>query len=1393
MGSNSTGNSKQIVENANKHPDWLPEGWSVDFRTRKSGSNMGSAYKCYIEPLNGFKFYSKPEVLRYLNAHNGSGNSLKKGCTVTHSPSNVAVEKSAMDNSLPGSTKEVKIGKNRTSIKSDLVGGDESMVADLPTEQTREVKISENSNGNRKDPCYTDPVNEYHSKMDGLRCAESEDISTHLSKPNKRQVQDEDISTVAIEKATVDDLPPGWTKEVKIRKNGSGIRKDPYYKDPVNGYVFRSKKDAWRYIESGDITKCVFKPTKRQIDDEDNSTPSSTAKRQKFKQPATKRQLFVGRKISEKDSIKLSDTNSSEKGHIVKASTTETVAKMHSLEDAAANTPEMNKTSDPADVQGNNNVPGTLKNADEKNHRSPSISNKKGLNVPHRFSRRLAGAEPDQASDHDVTVNEQALPAPRRSLRKAITTLDVGSANVSSQHLNVAPKIEHMHDIAGELLNKSSGISQGQGGFREQSNLNSLCNDYSSPGPKGATKTTGEIGKLGAEKKKSGNKKVHISHRASKRLAGFEPDITNSMLCDKPPEYRGKMSKVSIEETEYASSSINVPRVGESSTRSKSSRKTPPRTFEQQEKLGEKQLDDEKSEPQLSFAFHYSWSDPSVEFAIKTLTGALPVENSGDKGPVLVPQTEEVDKTKLSKNVTEGQGPVLVPEAHEVDKTKLSKNVTEGQGPVLVPEADEIDKTKLSENVAEGQGTVLVPEADMDDKNSMSKRVTKGSNDKSRQATPKKSKHKKEPSFPRRLSKRLAGREPEIAPADRAVEYSSKKSCKDGLTAAATSANGALEHVDVGEGTQLDLPVPTSPKRGVHGVSSNESEKSNEVQITHTEQFQKVEAEKVNERSESEVSLPFGDSWSDPCFEFAIKTLTGALPVDGFEEMLPVMTPDLNCPPNTGLLESVVEKCINEETHDNMNQSQNNEDINKVCQLSKQLPDQPELFISSTSCENAPNFSTIESHCDDAKKTTDLNQSQDCEDMNEICPPSNQITDQPELFISSTSCENAPNFATIESHGDDAKKTRDLNQSQDCEDMNEICQPSNQLKDQHELFISSTSCENAPNFATIESHGDDAKKTRDLNQSLNCEDINEICQPTKQLTDQHELFFCSTSCENAPNFATIQFNGDDAKKTRALKQSQNCVDINETCQPSKQLLGQPELSINSTPCEMFCQPSKDLLGLPELRTSSTSCENTPNFFVRECHGDEAKITNNLNERASLNIGAGSEFQFADQSRNIHTSKVQESSNNIGTVLGQQFAPAKQPQLETRIENQDKSQLQFSVPLMDSWSDPCLEFAFRTLTGALPVEENLSIQRCFQEPPNNFCSQSDTSPMLPDFGTPSLPRADISFHYNVKTMPEQQTSMSSSSILSPERVSPHWFPGFDSPKHYSQSSKNSQGG
>lgn len=45
-----------------------------------------------------------------------------------------------------------------------------------------------------------------------------------------------------------------------------------FYIDPVSGYVFRSKKDALRYVKSGDISTCVLKPYKKLIQDEDKIT-----------------------------------------------------------------------------------------------------------------------------------------------------------------------------------------------------------------------------------------------------------------------------------------------------------------------------------------------------------------------------------------------------------------------------------------------------------------------------------------------------------------------------------------------------------------------------------------------------------------------------------------------------------------------------------------------------------------------------------------------------------------------------------------------------------------------------------------------------------------------------------------------------------------------------------------------------------------------------------------------------------------------------------------------------------------------------------------------------------------------------------------------------------------
>ncbi|KAH1223381.1 Methyl-CpG-binding domain-containing protein 13 [Glycine max] len=149
---------------------------------------------CYIAP-SGHKFYSKPEVLRYLDTVNINSNS--------------------------HTSKKEKICKSNDTVEK-------STIEDLPPGQIK-VKIRKGSNDNRVDP---------------------------------------DV----VEKSPVEDLPPGWITEAKVRKGDTGNRKDMFYIDPVSGYVFRSKKDALRYVKSGDISTCVLKPYKKLIQDEDKIT-----------------------------------------------------------------------------------------------------------------------------------------------------------------------------------------------------------------------------------------------------------------------------------------------------------------------------------------------------------------------------------------------------------------------------------------------------------------------------------------------------------------------------------------------------------------------------------------------------------------------------------------------------------------------------------------------------------------------------------------------------------------------------------------------------------------------------------------------------------------------------------------------------------------------------------------------------------------------------------------------------------------------------------------------------------------------------------------------------------------------------------------------------------------
>ncbi|XP_028756402.1 methyl-CpG-binding domain-containing protein 13 [Neltuma alba] len=121
----------------------------------------------------------------------------------------------------------------------------------LPPGWTVEVKVRKNG---KKDKFYFSPSS-------GLRFNSMVEVSHYLDKVQNNHVSVTSSSkNVVIEKGVAEGLPEGWIKKTRVTKKSSTVRRDSYYIDPVSGYVFQSIKDAVRYLESGEIGRNAFKP-----------------------------------------------------------------------------------------------------------------------------------------------------------------------------------------------------------------------------------------------------------------------------------------------------------------------------------------------------------------------------------------------------------------------------------------------------------------------------------------------------------------------------------------------------------------------------------------------------------------------------------------------------------------------------------------------------------------------------------------------------------------------------------------------------------------------------------------------------------------------------------------------------------------------------------------------------------------------------------------------------------------------------------------------------------------------------------------------------------------------------------------------------------------------------
>ncbi|XP_019156016.1 PREDICTED: uncharacterized protein LOC109152815 isoform X3 [Ipomoea nil] len=336
--------SSKLASNTNQSSDWLPPGWTVELKTRSTGSHNGSTYKCYISP-SGRKFYSKAQVSQFLNsaANSNTPISNENKNNIEESSSNLEVpqNQTPKENQSRTSRKRKSVMDNQTpKTVSPAVAAQDISADGLPAGWVKELRTRTCPSGIRKDPYYIDPVSgyEFRSKRDVMRYLETGDIKKCVIKPKKRDesaskdihhnieevspneksVEDNSqiskrrksvvdkrpakiVSPVAVQNGSESELPAGWIKEYKTRRLGHGIRKDPYYTDPVSGYVFRSKKDAFRYIETGDISKCAMKPTLREPGPTSTDLSYDTGKPSpKLKVSKNKKPMKVKRHVAKK-------------------------------------------------------------------------------------------------------------------------------------------------------------------------------------------------------------------------------------------------------------------------------------------------------------------------------------------------------------------------------------------------------------------------------------------------------------------------------------------------------------------------------------------------------------------------------------------------------------------------------------------------------------------------------------------------------------------------------------------------------------------------------------------------------------------------------------------------------------------------------------------------------------------------------------------------------------------------------------------------------------------------------------------------------------------------------------------------------------------------------------
>ncbi|KAK9103356.1 hypothetical protein Sjap_020610 [Stephania japonica] len=413
--------------------------------------------------------------------------------------------------------------------------------------------------------CYVDPVTgcKFYSMKDVARYLNTKMLSNHSEG-----------------KDSVNDLPPGWVKEVKVRKTGG--RKDPYYSHPESEYIFRSKMDVLRYVEFGTIGRLAFKRKKEDIGNvkvEECTSAPGGAKRQKLSARARGRRLFTknGSGDGGSESAQVLEPN------VPKADTFPSHNALDLGKNVQISEPVVSKggvppSNDASELGGDCadlNVFISVDHKDSKEKQTKTDCAESKAELDRSLDNGVGKRSEMKTSRLKRKNNEKALTTPRRSSER-LAAIRVGQPTNEGQ----SPKVGTSHQIGRRVAVQSL--------------------------PRKADQTVGSAKGC----------KIRQSKASYKLASATEADSIGITESGNVPELNNPLG---------AEEQSNICENGQST------RLEPTNEFGKLDGIlvpcgleGERA--DGKPESPLISPFGDSWPDPCLEFAFKTLTGAIPMD-----------------------------------------------------------------------------------------------------------------------------------------------------------------------------------------------------------------------------------------------------------------------------------------------------------------------------------------------------------------------------------------------------------------------------------------------------------------------------------------------------------------------------------------------------------------------------------------------------------------------------------------------------------------------------------------------------------------------------------------------------------------------------------------------